>query len=421
MVFDTAPAIAFQKQCLAVGLGVGICLLIARADYRFLEGLAWIIYGVGIGLLVGVLLFGKPVHGSRSWFFFGRFSFQPASLATLGWIFVLSRYIALRRSRVGYQGTTLENELNQISSLLIIGLLTIVPVGLIFLQPDLGSGLVFIPILITLLWAGGLRIKWLGSLIGFVGICLVIPFSLSWFRLEAERQLLTRRGELFIDIFSHWLATLSFCLGLFILVMGVYYFLERLRIRVNLRSVLFGYFVVLAGVWAGYFLPFFLKGYQQKRILAFWHPEFDPLGTGYNIIQSQIAIGSGGLFGKGFFQGSQSQLGFLPARYTDFIFAVIGEEGGLLFSLLVLGGIVFVVLRGLKIAREARDDFGTLLASGIVALFCFYSVVNIGMIVGLFPITGLPLPFVSYGGSALITNLAAVGVLLNISLHRFSY
>jgi len=424
MVFDSAPRIAFQKQCLAVGLGLLLCFFVASLDYRFLEGFAWIAYGIGIGLLILVLFLGKPVRGSRSWFFFGPFSFQPSSLATLGWIFALARYIAnceLSGYSDSLRGGEKGTRINQFSSLLVIGLLSIVPVALIFLQPDLGSGLIFLPILVVLLWVGRVKIGWLISVFSFVGICLGVVFGLAWFQLQAQRSPLTGGGRLFLKIFSHWFYILPLCVIIFIMIWGIYYILNQLRVKVELRTFLFSYAIIVGGIITGCVLPFFLKGYQQKRILAFWAPELDPLGAGYNIIQSKIAIGAGGLFGKGFFQGSQSQLGFLPARYTDFIFAVVAEEGGIVFSMLVLGAIFFLTLRGLQIARIARDTFGTLLASGITAMICFYSIINIGMTVGLFPVTGLPLPFVSYGGSSLITNLIAIGVLLNIFLHRFSY
>ncbi len=162
----------------------------------------------------------------------------------------------------------------------------------------------------------------------------------------------------------------------------------------------------------------FLKGYQKMRIMVFWNPDIDPLGSGYHIIQSKIAIGSGMLLGKGLFHGTQSQLNFLPENHTDFIFAVIGEELGFIGAVLVILVFLFVLWRGIKIAREASDNFGVLLASGIVSMLAFHLLVNVGMTIGIMPVTGIPLPFISYGVSSLITNIVAVGILLNIYNNR---
>jgi rod shape determining protein RodA len=162
----------------------------------------------------------------------------------------------------------------------------------------------------------------------------------------------------------------------------------------------------------------FLHDYQKKRLLVFIDPNIDPLGSGYHIIQSKIAIGSGMLFGKGLFNGSQSQLDFLPENHTDFIFAVIGEELGFIGAALILLMYFVVVYRGIKIAGEARDDYGTLLATGVTSMLLFHILVNVGMTAGIMPVTGIPLPFMSYGVSALTKNMVGIGILLNVYMRR---
>lgn len=162
----------------------------------------------------------------------------------------------------------------------------------------------------------------------------------------------------------------------------------------------------------------FLKDYQKMRIMVFMDPNVDPLGSGYHIIQSKIAIGSGMLFGKGLFGGTQSQLNFLPENHTDFIFAVVGEELGFIGGTVLLILYLILLYRGVKIANEARDNFGTLLAVGITAMLSFHVLVNVGMTAGIMPVTGIPLPLMSYGVSSLTTNLIAVGLLLNIFIRR---
>lgn len=169
------------------------------------------------------------------------------------------------------------------------------------------------------------------------------------------------------------------------------------------------------------FMPIFwhfLKDYQKKRLTVFIDPNVDPLGSGYHIIQSKIAIGSGMLFGKGLFAGTQSQLNFLPENHTDFIFAVIGEELGFVGAVLILMLYFVLLYRGIKIAGLARDNFGTLLATGITSMLAFHLLVNVGMTAGIMPVTGIPLPLMSYGVSALTTNMVSIGILLNIYMRR---
>lgn len=184
---------------------------------------------------------------------------------------------------------------------------------------------------------------------------------------------------------------------------------------INTRLLMF----IFGGAIA--FMPIFwhfLKDYQKKRLTVFIDPNVDPLGSGYHIIQSKIAIGSGMLFGKGLFGGTQSQLNFLPENHTDFIFAVIGEELGFIGSMIILLLYFIVLYRGIKIAGQARDNFGTLLATGITSMLAFHVLVNVGMTAGIMPVTGIPLPFMSYGVSALTTNMVSLGILLNVYMRR---
>ena len=164
---------------------------------------------------------------------------------------------------------------------------------------------------------------------------------------------------------------------------------------------------------------FFLKPYQRQRVATFLNPENDPLGTGYHIIQSKIAVGSGLIFGKGYLQGTQGQLDFLPERHTDFAFSVWAEEWGFFGSALLIICYFFMILWGLNIAISARDKFGVLLAFGVVSLIFWQAFINLAMVMGLLPVVGVPLPLFSYGGSSLLTNLAGLGLLMNIRMRRY--
>jgi rod shape determining protein RodA len=189
-------------------------------------------------------------------------------------------------------------------------------------------------------------------------------------------------------------------------------FLAGLSLRL-IVSLMFG---ALAAAWAGW--EFLLRDYQRQRVLTFLDPEADPLGSGYHIIQSTIAIGSGGIFGKGYLRGSQSQLEFLPERSTDFVFAVIGEEFGLFGVLVVLGLYLFVVARALLLANQMKDTYARLLAGSFAALFFIYVFINAGMVSGLLPVVGVPLPLISYGGTSMVTLLAGFGILMSLYANR---
>ncbi|SDC40500.1 MULTISPECIES: rod shape-determining protein RodA [unclassified Candidatus Frackibacter] len=180
-------------------------------------------------------------------------------------------------------------------------------------------------------------------------------------------------------------------------------------------------FLSVAGMLIAHFqfgVPIPLKEYQLMRLIIFWNPKLDPLGYGYNIIQSKIAVGSGGLLGKGLFDGTQTQLGFLPEKHTDFIFSVLGEELGFLGASVILICYFVLLWRAIKIALDARDDFGQLIVVGVISMFLFHIFENIGMVIGIMPITGIPLPFVSYGGSSLLTNILAISLIINVNVRK---
>jgi rod shape determining protein RodA len=179
--------------------------------------------------------------------------------------------------------------------------------------------------------------------------------------------------------------------------------------------------LVLAGASIFPILWSFLKEYQKKRIITFLNPNLDPLGAGYHLIQSKIAVGSGGIIGKGFMSGTQSKLGFLPEQQTDFIFSALGEEWGLIGTLLVVGLYLTLILWGLRIAVESKDRFGAILAFGVVAMLFWHTFINIGMVLGMLPVVGIPLPLLSYGGSFLVSTLVGIGILLNVSMRKYLF
>lgn len=246
---------------------------------------------------------------------------------------------------------------------------------------------------------------------------LAVPMMVAWYL--AEKSLPPRAGHLLIAGLLAIVPTLLIAkqpdLGTALLIASSGFFV---LLFAGLQWRLIGLASLLAVPLGWLLWEFGMHDYQRRRVLTFLNPENDPLGAGYHIIQSKIAIGSGGLYGKGWLNGTQSHLEFLPERHTDFIFAVFGEEFGLMGIVFLLALYLFIVLRGLHIASQAQDTFSRLLAGGLIMTFLVYVFVNIGMVSGLLPVVGVPLPLISFGGSSMVTLMASFGILMSIHTHR---
>lgn len=322
-----APVDAKNQVIFAV-LGIAGLVLAARMDYRGWSKLTPALYIFMVLSLIAVLVLGKTALGATRWINLGFFQFQPSEFAKLIMIVVLAKYF-----------TTNYDFMENPRHLLISFLYVLVPVGLVLVQPDLGTALVLLVIWLVMAIVARVRLSYLAALaaLGLAAVPLVIPL---------------------------------------------------------------------------------LKPYQRSRLEVFLNPTADPLHTGYNVVQSTIAVGSGQVFGRGLASGSQSQLNFLPSQHTDFIFAVLGEKLGFVGGLLVIGLFVALLLRGLSIANTAEDRFGVFIATGVVTMLLFHLFINIGMNVGLLPVTGIPLPFISYGGTSLLVSMIAIGMLESIAVRR---
>lgn len=362
----------WQRQLIWLGLGLAVGWMTFRTSPRMLEWATPFVYGIALFLLVLTLFIGTgagTAAGTKSWLTIAGYRFgQPAELAKVAVILMLSRWFAGLRE----PPATLRD---LIPPFAIAGL----PCFLVMQQPDLGSAIVFVAILFFMLfWAGTKPSLMLLAASPVIG--LVLAFStVAW---------------------GLWIAVLA---GL--LLWWRPYLWEGLAVMVA---------NVVMGVVA---LPFWnrLAPYQQNRLLAFLNPDVDPRATGWHVIQSKVAVGSGGLLGKGFTEGTQKRLAFLPAQHTDFIFSVVGEElgfVGVLAALSLFGLLLFVLLR---IARKATDPFSSLCVFGIAGLFFTHIVENVGMTINLMPITGIPLPFFSYGGSFLLACSIGVGIALRVA------
>ncbi len=363
----------WQKQLAWLVLALMVFPLISRVSLRWLEWAALPAFVGALFLLVATLIIGTgagTAESSKSWIALGGFRFQPAEAAKIATILVMARLLSLRKEAP-----------QSLRDLLAPAAVVALPMGLVMLQPDLGSNMAFLGILFAMLYWSGTPLSLL-ILLASPGLGLILSYD-------------TRVWSLYIVI----------------LALSLYFYRYRLYL---VESVA----VVLANLAAGTVaLPLWnsLAQYQRNRILVFLDPGVDPLGAGWNIIQSKVAIGSGGLWGKGFTLGSQKRLAFLPEQHTDFIFSVVGEELGFLGVGLVLLALSFVLLRLVRLAAGAADPFAGLVIFGIFGAWMAHVFVNIGMTVGLVPITGIPLPFLSYGGSFLLMSWVALGIAVRVS------
>ncbi|HXF96850.1 MAG TPA: rod shape-determining protein RodA [Gemmatimonadales bacterium] len=362
----------WHRQLLWLALGIVGAVLLFRTSPRMLEWATPFAYGVAIILLALTLLIGTgagPAAGTRSWIAIGGVRLgQPAELAKLATILMLARWLAERREPPA-----------TLRELVTPGVIAGVPFGLVLLQPDLGSALVFVVILFVMLFWAGTRLSQL-VLLASPAVGLILAFStVTW---------------------GAWILLLC---GL--LLWWRPYVWEGLTVM--FANVVMG--VIALPLWQR------LAPYQQNRLLAFLNPEVDPRATGWHIIQSKIAIGSGGFFGKGFTAGTQKRLAFLPAQHTDFIFPVVGEElgfVGVVAALALFAALLFILLR---IARRATDPFSSLCVFGVAGMLFVHIIENIGMTVNLMPVTGIPLPFFSYGGSFLLACFLGIGLSFRVA------
>jgi len=351
-----------------VFLPVGALTLIAAlfCPRRIIYGLTEALYALSLFLLVAVLIFGTG-PGARRWFAIGSFTFQPSEFAKLSTVLMLAKYLSYKRE-IKFDFRSLAGPV----------MIVILPTLLILAEPDLSTALLFLAAFAAMLYWQGLKPLYI--------LLLYIPL-LSF--------------------------AAGFSLYLWVPFFAILAIIVFIRMRVLRAIAALGVSSVF-GLLSPFVLSL-LKGYQRQRILSFFAPWFDPHGLGWNAIQSQIAIGSGRIFGKGYLQGTQKRLGFLPNRHTDFIFSCIAEESGLIGSLFLLVLFNILIYRILRVAYHSRDQNGALLCIGFAATLGYQTFVNIGMLLGLLPITGITLPFISYGGSSFVVSMAMLGLVLNVA------
>ncbi|MDE2142318.1 MAG: rod shape-determining protein RodA [Elusimicrobia bacterium] len=398
-----------QKHFIALALGSLLFALTLAFNYQVFQDQSKVMYGIGLLLMIAVLAVGTASRGHRAWLRLASFSFQPAELARVLVVLTLADFLDKRARRIQDLSTVL----------LALGIAA--PIMLLILkQPDFSTALTFLPMITAMLFCAGADLIHLLFVFGYGALTLSVPLIYTLCQVRFPGAPAGSLPALVLSTAKMGWATLATVLILGAVSALVWRVATWMRLQVKPLAFVVMPVVVSGALLTGIAINRQMKSYQRNRFVAFVAPKSDTQGASYNVIQSKVAVGSGGLWGKGLFSGTQSQLGFLPERHTDFIFATVGEEMGFMGSSFILGLYMLVLWRIVTAARLARDRYGYLVCSGLAAMYAFVMLLNIGMCVGLMPVAGIPLPLISYGGSSLVINLWSLGIVANVYARRYA-
>jgi rod shape determining protein RodA len=376
---NSNPEVAanFNKQLIAALFGLILVLVITFLPPKYISMSAYFLYALNLLLLVTVLFLGKKISGQTSWFSIAGFGIQPSEFAKVTTVLMLAQFLTNK---------LVDTDITNPRDFFIAILLGLFPIGLIMLQPDMGTSLVFLVLLLPVLYWAGMP--------NYILFIIVAPV---------------------ITAVCAFLGTYYFITAVVIVIITLFLFKKNLLVSSLIVAA-----TILAGLSVNYVYNK-LQPYQQKRIVAVFDPESDALGSGYNVIQSKIAIGSGGMWGKGFLQGTQTQLKYIPEQWTDFIFCMVGEEFGFAGSIIVVILFLILIWQTIHIAYSCKNKFLSVCCIGFATIFSFHMFINLGMTMGIMPVIGIPLPFMSYGVSFLLANLCMLGLILNAYRNRKEY
>lgn len=383
------PVTDWWWHWMVAGIGVLIALFLSRIRYELLMQWHWVTYAITNFSLIIVMIAGSSAKGAQRWIPIAGFNVQPSEFAKVGMIITLAALLHRRTA------STLEGVFRVLA-------ITAVPWGLIFLQPDLATSMVFCAIVLGMLYWANANPGWLILMIS--PVVAAILFSTSW---PLAEPIVLFKELSFGPLGIVWSIAMA--------IVGWQTLPWR---RFGLGTIGAGTLNILGGELGVFAWNHILKEYQKDRLTVFMNPDHDPLGAGYHLIQSRIAIGAGEIWGWGLFKGPMTQLNFVPEQHTDFIFSAVGEEFGFVGCLVVLFVFCLICFRLLHVAQTAKDNFGSLLAIGVLSMIVFQLIVNIGMTVGLAPVAGIPLPWMSYGRSAMLTNFISLGIVESVANFR---
>lgn len=390
----------WMRQIVWSMAGLVVFFVLSFINYEFHAEWSMWYYILFLVLVLLTVFTGKVINGARSWIGIGELGIQPSEFLKVATVLFSAKVF------IGFDQT------RPFRSFLRCSTIAMIPVGAILMQPDLGTALVFVPMLLFIALIAGSPLRYV------VFIALLAGLTLTFILLPSWDEFIYSGTVPAFQIFNN--PTL---VGVVALVLAIIVLVAAL----SLRSLKASYFywiaysgsLILISFLAAFAARHILKPYQIERLIVFLDPYVDAKGAGWNIIQSVTAVGSGGINGKGFLLGTQSHLRYLPEQSTDFIFSIISEEMGFIGALLIFSLYLLIIIRGLYVAYKAKNPYGSLVAAGIAGIFFFHFMINIGMTIGVMPITGIPLLLLSYGGSSVLSSMAALGLLSSISAHRF--
>ncbi|MDR0512479.1 MAG: rod shape-determining protein RodA [Treponema sp.] len=393
----------YRRQMIWAFAGLIIAMAIAMLNYRKIYDLSFYLYFGTLILLLYTLIIGWTTGQGTRWIRIGTFAVQISEFAKITTIVFLAWFLDITKRN---QGTFIR--------FLLSCAIVLVPMMMILIQPDLGTSLVFIPILLGMTFIAGLPLRYIAFLsltIAFSGIFLVLPL---W------QTFIMNNAYPFLMLLVNRRIILVTCLILSMISVIGWFGYKRFA-KEHFFWICFSSAVLVLALGISFAAAQILREYQVMRLIVFMYPNIDPRGSGWHIIQSITAIGSGGLSGMGFLQGTQSQLHFLPEQSTDFIFAILSEEWGFFGGILVFSLFLIVILRLIRIMLVTIDSFGANIVAGLASMYAFHFFINVGMTMGIMPITGIPLMFVSYGGSALISSMIGIGLALSVHVRRYQH
>jgi rod shape determining protein RodA len=390
----------YIRQIIWASSGFFIAIVLSFINYRRFYNFSLHIYLLSLLPLIYTLFFGHEIYNASRWLRIGPVGLQMSEFVKISVIILLARFLAdTDRNRESF------------SRFFISCMIVFIPMGIVLLQPDLGTSLVYISILITMIFMAGVKMRYVAfmvSCIALSGIFLVLPL---W------QTFILRRTLPFLAILTN-IRIVAIAVSFFMLITAIALFgYIKFKKRYFFWVVYVSSIIVLS-IGASYVARIVLKNYQLMRLIIFLDPNVDPRGAGWNIIQSITAIGAGGFTGQGFLQGTQSHYRFLPEQSTDFIFSIFSEETGFLGGIFIFALYMYICHRFLLIMKIVTDPFAKYVCAGLTGMFSFHFIINVGMTMGIMPITGLPLLFMSYGGSSVVASMIGIGLVLSIYVRR---
>lgn len=387
----------YIKQIIWAVIGLVIMVFITIYDYRRLENISLYGYLFLVLLLIYTRIFGRYVNGAKSWIGIGEIGVQPSEFGKIFFILFLARYLSNSKNTPPFKRFCIAT-----------GIL-LIPMGLILIQPDMGTASVYLPIFLIMCFLAGIPLTYLLFILSFGLLTIFFAILPVWNTEIAKTPLAV------ISILTNMKLRVLLMIALTLITLIGFIIRRYLHGPKYIFWISYVFGIITLSLIFSMLFTKVLKDYQIKRLIIFMDPNTDPLGAGWNIIQSKVAIGAGGMFGQGFLRGTQSHYRFLPQQSTDFIFSILSEEFGFIGGCAVFGLYFVILVKILLLIRKCSNQYGILIASGIFGMFSFHFFINVGMVMGIMPITGIPLLFLSYGGSSLLTAMTCIGLLMSIN------